>query len=149
MKLQRLRLRGNLQLDLDALIAEGAYLYRSADTYAVELGVRHWEMDVALVPAVLPAVENNNSWTDGFIGLRSEVPISENWDWLFRANVGAGGSDYAAGLQMDFRRKFKSGNSLDIGLSILDFNYARGTGLRSVDLDLTLEGLTIGYTFDL
>lgn len=140
---------GFLQLDLDVLIAEGAYVYRFADSYGLELGVRHWEFETRLKPAVLPSVENDSSWTDAFIGFRSEVEMSPNWDWLFRANVGGGGADYAAGLQMDFRRKFRNGNSLDIGLSILDFSYQSGAGLSAVDLDMTLEGLTVGYTFDL
>jgi hypothetical protein len=140
---------GSLQADLDALIAEAAYLFRFADTYALEVGVRHWEFDTRLSPALLPAVENDSSWTDAFIGFRSEVPITPNWDWLFRANVGGGGSDYAAGLQMDFRRKFRNGNSLDIGLRILDFAYQRGSGLSEVELDMSIEGLTVGYTFGL
>jgi hypothetical protein len=140
---------GFLELKLDTLIVEGAYFYRFSDTYALEVGVRYWDFETTLRPELLPQIVNDSSWTDAFIGFRSEVEIGPNWDWLFRANIGAGGADYAAGLQMDFRRRFANGNSLDLGLRILDFAYEDGAGLSAVDLDMSLQGLSIGYTFDL
>ena len=47
------------------------------------------------------------------------------------------------------RRHYKNGNSLDIGFRALDIDYENGSGLTEVGLDLSLTGLTIGYTFDL
>ena len=64
-------------------------------------------------------------------------------------NVGGGGSDFSAGLQIDFRRSFTSGNSLDIGYRALDIDFEDGSGLLTTGLDLSMHGLTIGYTFDL
>lgn len=140
---------GTLELKLDAIIVEGAYFYRFGDHYALEVGARYWDFETTLRPAVLPEVSRANDFVDGFVGFRSEFDVSENWDLLLRANVGGGGSDYSAGLQLDFRREFASGNTLDLGYRALDVDYKDGTGLLATGLDLTMQGLTIGYTFDL
>jgi hypothetical protein len=41
-----------------------------------------------------------------------------------------------------FRRRFANGNTLDI-------DYENGEGLTAVGLDPSMQGLAIGYTFDL
>ena len=140
---------GSLELKLDALIAEGAYFYRMGNVYSLELGVRYWDFETTLRPALLPEVKRANDFVDGFIGFRSEFDVSQNWDLLFRGNVGGGGSDFSAGLQVDFRRRFASGNTLDIGFRALDIDFGDGEGLTAVGLDLSMQGLAIGYTFDL
>ena len=140
---------GSLELKLDALIAEGAYFYRIGNQYALEVGVRYWDFETTLRPALLPEVKRSNDFTDAFLGFRSEFEISENWDMLFRGNVGGGGSDFSAGLQLDFRRRFASGNTLDIGYRALDIDFEDGAGLLTTGLDLSMHGLAIGYTFDL
>lgn len=140
---------GSLELKLDALIAEGAYFYRFGTKYALELGVRYWDFETTLRPAILPEVKRANDFADGFIGFRSVLDVNEQWDMLFRANLGAGGSDFAAGLQVDFRRRFANGNTLDLGFRALDVDYENGDGLSAVGLDLSMQGLAIGYTFDL
>jgi hypothetical protein len=140
---------GSLELKFDALIAEGAYFYRVGDIYALEFGARYWDFETTLRPALLPEATRTNDFVDGFIGFRSEFDINEQWDLLFRGNVGGGGSDFSAGLQVDFRRSFANGNSLDIGYRALDIDYEDGSGLTAVGLDLSMHGLAIGYTFDL
>lgn len=140
---------GSLELKLDALIAEGAYFHRIGDQYALEFGVRYWDFETTLRPALFPSVKRANDFVDGFIGFRSEFEVSEKWDLLFRGNVGGGGSDFAAGLQVDFRRSFASGNTLDIGYRALDIDFEDGSGLLTTGLDMSMHGLAIGYTFDL
>lgn len=141
-------LGGSLEVQLDSTIVEAAYFYHWNATYALELGLRYWDFDTKFKPALLPNVENSRDWTDGLIGFRADSEIGDNWSWLFRANLGFGGSDYSAGLQLDFRRRFSGGNSLDIGLRVLDFEFeelARGR----TNLDMSFQGLTVGYTFAL
>jgi DNA-binding transcriptional ArsR family regulator len=140
---------GTLELKLDALIIEGAYFYRLNNQYALELGARYWDFETTLSPALLPSVKRTRDFVDAFIGFRSELDINANWNLLFRGNVGGGDSDFSAGLQLDFRRKFASGNTLDLGLRVLDIDYQDGQGLTGVGLDMTMQGLAIGYTFDL
>lgn len=140
---------GSLEVKLDTFIAEGAYFYRFGNQYALELGVRYWDFETTLRPALLPEASRANDFVDGLIGFRSEFDVNETWDILFRANVGGGGSEFSAGLQVDFRRQFANGNTLDIGYRVLDIDYENGDGLAAVGLDLSLQGLAIGYTFDL
>ena len=139
---------GKLTVQLDATIAEGAYFHHWNDTYALELGARFWAVDTKLRPALIEPFESSRDWTDGFIGFRADSEISDTWSWLFRANIGSGGSDYSAGLQLDFRRGFANGNSLDIGLRVLDVEFEKSSGRRT-ELDLSFQGLTVGYTFAL
>lgn len=140
---------GSLELKLDALIVEGAYFHKLNQQFALEIGVRYWDFETTLRPALLPEASRQSDFVDGLIGFRSIFEVDENWDILFRANVGGGGSEFSAGLQVDFRRQFKNGNSLDIGFQALDIDYEDGSGLAEVALDLSMSGLSIGYTFDL
>lgn len=140
---------GQLELKLDAVIAEGAYFYRIGEQYALEFGVRYWDFETTLRPALVAEVRRANDFTDAFVGFRAEFDISEQWDLLFRGNVGGGGSDFSAGLQADFRRSFANGNTLDIGYRALDIDFEDGSGLLTTGLDLSMHGLAIGYTFDL
>ena len=140
---------GSLELKLDSFIAEGAYFHKLNQQYALEIGVRYWDFETTLRPALLPEASRASDFVDGLIGFRSRFDVDENWDILFRANVGGGGSEYSAGLQVDFRRHYRNGNTLDIGFRALDIDYEDGSGLAEIGLDLTLSGLSIGYTFDL
>ncbi len=142
-------LGGSIGLELDSLIFEGAYYYRFGESRAIEVGARYWDIETTLTPTLLQQRRGKRSWTDGFVGFRSSLELGPNWDWLLRANIGSGGSDFTAGLQMDFRRKFDSGNSLDLGLRILDIDYEHGAGPGALDLNMTFQGLTIGYGFGL
>ena len=140
---------GSLELKLDAFIAEGAYFYRMGDQYALEFGVRYLDFETTLRPALLPEAKRSSDFVDGLVGFRAEFDVNETWDILFRGNVGGGGSDFSAGLQVDFRRRFASGNTLDIGYRALDIDYENDSGLAAIGLDLSMQGLAIGYTFDL
>ena len=140
---------GSLEVKLDSFIAEGAFFHKLNEQYALELGVRYWDFETTLRPALLPEASRSSDFVDGLIGFRSRFEVDENWDILFRANVGGGGSEFSAGLQLDFRRHYRNGNSLDIGFRALDIDYQNGSGLTEVGLDLSLTGLSIGYTFDL
>ena len=142
-------LGGSLELKFDALIAEGAYFYRFGDQYAVELGARYWDFETTLRPALIAEVRRANDFVDVLVGFRAEFDFNGPWDVLVRGNVGGGGSDYSAGLQVDFRRPFANGNSLDIGYRILDVDFKNGDGLLTTGLDMSMQGLSIGYTFDL
>lgn len=142
-------LGGTLEAKMDSLIIEGAYFYRWSESYGLELGVRYYDFESTLKPAVLPEASKSSDWTDGFVGFRADSAINQNWSWLFRANVGAGGSDFAAGLQVDFRRKYSNDNELTLGFRALDFEYGSSSGSVPIDLNLSMAGLTIGYAFDL
>ena len=140
---------GFLELKLDALLVESAYYYRLNEIYALEFGARYLDIDTSLRPALLPPVDNSSDFLDAIVGFRADFDLNEKWDLMFRGNVGGGGTDYSAGLQVDLRRSFSNGNTLDVGFRALEIDYEDGEGLSAVGLDLSMSGLTIGYTFDL
>jgi hypothetical protein len=112
-------------------------------------GIRYWDFDTKLTPPVLPIVRRSTAWTDGYVGARFSSSFSDKWSWVLRANVGAGESDLALGLELDFRRKFASGNRFTAGLRVLDIDYEDSSGSVPLDLDMSFSGLTVGYTFNL
>ena len=140
---------GTLEADLDSLIVEAGYRRSINDGFAIDFGFRYWEFDTKLTPALLPAVRSSKDWTDGFVGARFHNTFGNNWSWVLRANAGAGGSDLALGLEVDFRREFVNGNRFLIGFRALDIDYGDTSGAVPTDLDMTVSGLTVGYTFDL
>jgi hypothetical protein len=140
---------GTLEARLDSLILEGAYIYRWTEKYGLELGFRYYDFEAALKPAAVPEVSKSSEWTDGFLGFRADSQINPDWSWLFRASIGAGGSDLAAGLQVDFRRKYSNVNELTLGVRALDVEYGSSSGSVPGSLDLSMAGLTVGYSFAL
>lgn len=142
-------LGGTLEADLDSLIVEAGYRRSISEGFALDFGLRYWEFDTKLAPALLPVVRSSRDWTDGFVGARFHHSFGNQWSWVLRANVGAGGADLALGLEMDFRREFSSGNRFLVGFRALDIDYGDTSGAVPTDLDLTVSGLTVGYTFDL
>jgi hypothetical protein len=142
-------LGGTLEADLDSLIVEAGYRRSISEGFALDFGLRYWEFDTKLTPALLPAVRSSRDWTDGFVGARFHRSIGKQWSWVLRANVGAGGSDLALGLEMDLRREFSNGNRFLVGFRALDIDYGDTSGAVPTGLDLMVSGLTVGYTFDL
>jgi len=142
-------LGGTLEADLDSLIIEAGYRRSISEGVALDFGLRYWEFDTKLTPALLPAVRSSTDWTDGFVGARFHHSFGNKWSWVLRANVGAGGSDLALGLEMDFRREFSNGNRFLVGFRALDVDSGETSGAVPTDLDMTVSGLTVGYTFDL
>ncbi len=140
---------GKLEVDLDSLIVEAGYRRHISERFAIDFGVRYWDFDTELTPALLPKVKASTDWTDGFIGARFSNSFGGKWSWVLRANVGAGGSDLALGLDLDFRREFASGNRFTVGFRALDVDQSDSSGAVPVELDMSFSGLTFGYTFAL
>jgi len=140
---------GSIAADLDTLIIEAGYSRKVSDTLAWDVGVRYWDFETALTPPILPAATSSHSWADGFTGPRFTVDISSNWTWITRANIGGGGSDFALGVDLDFRRRFENGNSLAVGFRALSVEFEKASSAVPLVLDTTFLGLTLGYVFDL
>jgi len=140
---------GTLEVDLDTLIIEAGYRRSFSDVFALDIGARYWDFKTKLTPPVLPIARRSSAWTDGFVGARFANSLGDNWQWVLRTNIGAGGSDLALGVDLDFRRDLSSGNKFTIGFRALDIEYSGSSGAVPIDLDTTFAGLTIGYTFNL
>jgi hypothetical protein len=140
---------GVTEAQFNTTIFEAGYVHGGGDRLGIEFGVRYWDFELVLDPATLPEIERSRSWTDGFVGIRKEREIGDNWLWQSRINIGAGGSDSAFALQSTFARELSNGHSFIIGLKTLGINKEDIVGGIQYELDsLKFAGLTIGYQFD-
>jgi hypothetical protein len=139
---------GVAEAELDTTIIELGYARDSA-AFGLEVGLRYWDLDIEIDPALINGIVRGDSWTDVFGGVRRTRELGEKWTLTTRANLGAGGSDLAIGFQMDFARELERGNAFVAGFKLLDIDYEEASvrGIPFV-LDTTFFGATVGFTFD-
>jgi hypothetical protein len=108
---------GVAEAELDTTIIELGYA-RDSDAFGLELGLRYWDLDLEIDPALAAGVVRGDSWTDVFGGFRNRREIAQRWMLTTRANLGVGGSDLAVGFQMDFVRELERGNAFVAGFKL-------------------------------
>jgi hypothetical protein len=139
---------GVAEAELDSTIVELGYA-RPRDGIGIELGLRYWDFEMEIDPALIADIERNDSWTDLFVGIRNTRELGQNWSLTTRANVGAGGADLTFGFQMDFARELSGGNAVVAGFKLLDIDHdEESVGGIAFVLDTTFFGGTIGFMFD-
>jgi hypothetical protein len=138
---------GVTEASFDTLILELGYV-RELSSIGLELGVRYWDLELELDPALLPPIKGDDSWVDGFIGIRRNHDLGDKWSSTTSFNIGAGGSDFTWAFNLVYALEFDSGNRFAIGLKLLDIDYENGSGASFFRQDLTFAGATIGYVFD-
>ena len=140
-------------VDFDITLLEAGYLRKfpnSAGYTGLELGARYWDFDLGLQPALAANIARSTDWIDGFVGFRSSKAMGQRWTRVLQGNIGAGGSDLTWVLQGTFSLEFRNGNSLAMGLKLLNLKY-EDANVRGVNYqldNLSFLGLTIGYEFD-
>jgi hypothetical protein len=139
---------GVAEAELDATIIELGYA-RDAGTLGFEVGLRYWDIDAEIDPALAAGISRGDSWVDAFGGIRSTRELGDAWDMTTRVNLGAGGSDLNIGIQMDFARELEGGNAIVAGFKLIDLDYEEDN-VRGIPLvvDLTFVGATFGFMFD-
>jgi hypothetical protein len=139
---------GVAEAELDATILELGYA-RASDAFGFEVGLRYWDIDVEIDPALAAGIRRGDSWVDAFGGFRRTRELGENWDMTTRANLGAGGSDLNIAFQMDFARELERGNAIVAGFKLIDLDYEEDN-VRGVPVvvDLMFFGATVGFMFD-
>jgi len=144
-------LAGNLRTELDSTILELGYQLKvmgNRGLRGLEFGIRYWDFETSLQTEFLGNVERSRDWTDVFVGWRRSRDIGVNWRWVSRMNIGAGGSDFALGLQSTFLRELNSGNAVAIGLKTLTVEYEKDlVGGIPFEVDTSFAGATIGFVF--
>jgi hypothetical protein len=140
---------GVAEAELDAKIIELGYARDTDQAFGFEIGLRYWDLDLEIDPALAAGIIRGDSWTDVFGGFRNTRDLGDDWALTTRANLGAGGSDLTIGLQMDFARELSGGNAIVAGLKVLDLDYEKES-VRGIPfaLDATFFGATIGFKFD-
>ncbi|RPI61046.1 MAG: hypothetical protein EHM50_06340 [Lysobacterales bacterium] len=139
---------GVAEAELDTTIIELGYA-RDSDAFGLELGLRYWDLDIEIDPALAAGIVRGDSWIDVFGGIRNTRELGQSWTLTTRANAGAGGADLSIGFQMDFARELSGGNAIVAGFKLLDVDYEEDS-VRGIPfaLDTTFFGATVGFRFD-
>ncbi|HEX7236811.1 MAG TPA: hypothetical protein VF405_07605 [Gammaproteobacteria bacterium] len=139
---------GVAEAEMQSTILELGYA-RDSDGIGFEAGLRYWDFDIEIDPALAAGIIRGDSWVDAFGGFRHSRDLNQKWSMTTRANLGAGGSDLSVGFQMDFARELEGGNAIVTGLKIINVDYEKDNvrGIPFV-LDGTFFGATVGFTFD-
>jgi len=140
---------GVAEAELDAAIIELGYARARAGAFNLEAGLRYWNLDLEIDPALAAGIVRGDSWTDVFGGFRHSRDLGESWTLTTRANLGFGGADLSIGFHMDFARELERGNAVVAGLRVIDVDYEK-ENVRGIPfvLDTTFFGATVGFMFD-
>ena len=139
---------GVAEAEMDSTIVELGYA-RDLDGIGFEAGLRYWDFDIEIDPALAAGIVRGDSWVDVFGGFRHTRDLNQKWSMTTRGNLGAGGSDLSVGLQIDFARELERGNAILVGVKFIDIDYEKDN-VRGIPflLDATFFGATVGFTFD-
>lgn len=103
------------------------------------------ELKTTLSPVGLPLVNVSENWTDGFVGVRNAYQISENWLFISRADIGAGGSDFIWNASIIADYQFNEWGSAFIGYKAMGYDYENGkNGLNAYAYDAIQKGPLLG-----
>ena len=138
---------GVAEAEMDSTIFEAGYA-RDSDGIGFEAGLRYWDFDLQIDPALAAGLSGGDRWSDVFGGFRYTRDLSSTWSMRTRANLGAGGSDLTVGFDMSFARELKGGNAVVLGFKLLDVDYEKTVRGRPFVLDTDFFGATVGFTFD-
>ena len=140
---------GTAHAEMSSTIIEVGYAHDPGSAIGYEVGLRYWDFDIEIDPALLPGIVRGDSWTDVFGGIRNTRELGSKWSLTTRANIGAGGADLTWGVQLDFARELERGNAFVAGFKLLDIDYEEDNvrGIPFV-LDTTFFGATLGFMFD-
>ena len=149
--------QGPLTVGADATFKQqmlaGAVAYRVSDGPAlVDLigGARYSKLRVkAIIDASLFGLAGrtertaNRSWTDGYVGVRVQAPIADQWTFVGYADVGAGGSDSTWQAALGAQYAYSKDVAIKFGYRHLSVDYDKGGFLYDMDS----SGLYLGAGF--
>lgn len=138
---------GVAEAEMTSTIIELGYA-RDKNGRGFEAGLRYWDFDLEIDPALAPGFAGGDRWSDVFGGFRHTRDLGSKWSMRTRANLGAGGADLTVGFQMDFARELERGNAVVVGFRLLDVDYETTVRGNPFVLDTTFFGATVGFTFD-
>ncbi|MFT7459968.1 MAG: hypothetical protein ACI909_002656 [Planctomycetota bacterium] len=120
--------------------------YRLSENSDLIGGIRNLDMDTTLDIAGLATANSNITVTDAFVGFKTSAPMSENWEFNLRVDLGAGDSDLVTHALIGVRRNFSNSTSIRIGYRYLDYDFQ---GMRRgipTNVDLQYSGPAIGLS---
>lgn len=118
-----------LNLDLTNNIVDVAGTYRPNPSGIFEflLGLRFTELELeGNISAGPSGTIIDESWTDVIVGGRVIAPISDNWRFIGRVDIGAGDSDLVWNVMASIGYRFSNRVSALLGYRWLDYDYDNG-----------------------
>jgi hypothetical protein len=138
-----------LDIDLTDNIVELAGIYRPQNDNKLEVlyGLRYSDYELDATIGSMSALTLDESWLDAFVGLRTNVAVSEKSTISLRGDVGAGDSDmtWSASAFYDYRINDKF-SSL-IGYRWLDYDLELGSGEDLFVYDVTYQGPVLAVMY--
>ena len=148
---------GNVNIQVDIREYELYAGYQAFAQYpALELitGLRYIDQEIEVnvtTAGPAPQIVTGDSWIDPFIGLRYISPLSNNWGWMLRGDIGGFGvgSDFSWRVDVGARYAFAKQWEAAIGYKLLDIDYETGTSgsLSRYAWDGTEAGITLGVGY--
>ena len=149
--------QGPLTVGADATVKQwmyaGAVAYRVSDgPTMIDLigGARYSKLRVkAVIDASLFGLPGrtertaNKSWTDGYVGIRVQVPIADQWTFVGYGDVGAGGSDSTWQAALGAQYAYSKDVAIKLGYRYLSVDYNKNGFLYDMDS----AGLYVGAGF--
>ena len=103
------------------------------------------DLDLKIGPGV-QLLDVSESWVDGFIGMRVFTHISDNWTFIGRGDIGAGGDDFIWNIVGMVDYQFKDWGSVFFGYRWLDYDYETGSGTNHYAYDALQQGPLAGLS---
>lgn len=99
-------------------------------------------------PSTFSSFNTSDRWVDAFIGGRVFAGFAEDWRFIGRADIGAGGSDLVWKLVGLFDYRFTNWGSVFFGYKVLDYDYDNEeSGPTRYAYDARLQGPLVGISF--
>lgn len=94
-----------------------------------------------------PVIGIDESWVDGFGGVRLAHRFGNNDNWRVsgRADIGAGSSDLTWSSTLLLSYRLKKWVSFDAGYKWLSYDYETGSGITRFTYDVTYQGPIAGF----
>ena len=123
-------------------------IYKASNAFDVLLGVRFTGVDVDLEgPGGLVGAEGDRSLTDGYVGGRVKLPLSEKWQFGLRGDIGAGSSDLVWNVLAAVNWQVARSVSLRGGYRWLDYELEKDDDPLEASLNMQLSGPFLGVAF--
>ena len=135
----------------------GSYrVWEASPSVELLAGVRYTNLELSVVPEAfglpipLPSVNVEQSWWDGFGGVRLIQELGENsgWSLIGKADVGGGGSNLTWSALVGVDWQYKDWGSVRAGYKWLGYDYESGTGPDRFALDVVYQGPIAGFKFN-
>lgn len=123
-------------------------IYQANKVFDLLLGVRFAGIDMKLEgPGGLGVAEGDRSLTDGYVGGRVKLPLSEKWHFALRGDIGAGSSDLVWNVLAALDWKVAKSVSLRGGYRWLDYELEKDDAPLEASLNMQLSGPFLGVAF--